>query len=76
MALLKLSLPIQERRKYIITRFLIFKLLQRLGDWRPHLAMILSNPYPGSDINRYKSHYEKYELFNKNRQRHNSNNGP
>lgn len=25
---------------------------QRLGDWRPHLAMILSNPYPGSDINR------------------------
>lgn len=25
---------------------------QRWGDWRPHLAMILSNPLPGSDINR------------------------
>eukprot|EP00092_Neocalanus_flemingeri_P007473 GFUD01008070.1.p1 GENE.GFUD01008070.1~~GFUD01008070.1.p1 ORF type:complete len:2334 (+),score=842.22 GFUD01008070.1:46-7047(+) len=24
---------------------------QRWGDWRPHLAMILSNPLPGSDIN-------------------------
>merc|ERR1719334_1102971 len=25
---------------------------QKWGDWRPHLAMILSNPLPGSDINR------------------------
>merc|ERR1719309_1900403 len=25
---------------------------QRWGDWRPHLAMILSNPLPDSDINR------------------------
>jgi len=24
---------------------------QRWGDWRPHLAMILSNPLPGSEIN-------------------------
>ena len=24
----------------------------RWGDWRPHLAMILSNPLPDSDINR------------------------
>ena len=53
-------------RPEVIFCFSIFIFsFHRWGDWRPHLAMILSNPLPDSDINRrflYMTFVKSFDL--------------
>ena len=57
---------VQTRGDFLDFSFLIFIFsFHRWGDWRPHLAMILSNPLPDSDINRrflYMTFVKSFDL--------------